>query len=157
MSDGNTVSVRQTSSASFSTTTNATLTIGGVSDTFSLTTLDDTTPDAFTFTDQTGVPLSTLTESNSITVSGITAPTSISITGGEYKIGAGSYTSSSGTVSNGNSVTVRQTSSASFSTVTNATLTIGGVSRHLQPDDAGRHPPTPPPTPLPLRTRPEFR
>ena len=34
-----TVRVRQTSSASFSTTTNATLTIGGVSDTFSVTTI----------------------------------------------------------------------------------------------------------------------
>ena len=88
----------------------------------------DTTPDAFIFIDQTGVPLNTLRESNSITVSGITGPTPISITGGEYKIGAGSYTSSPGTVNNGNTVTVRQTSSISFSTTTNTTLTIGAVS-----------------------------
>lgn len=88
------------------------------------TTPPDTTPDAFAFTDQTGVPLSTLTESNSVTVSGIAAPASISITGGEYRIGAGSYTLAPGTVSNGETVTVRQTSSASFSTTTNATLTI---------------------------------
>ncbi len=132
VSNGNTVTVRQTSSASFSTTTNSTLTIGGVSDIFSLTTLDsipsDTTPDAFTFTDQAGVSLNSLRESNSITVVGITAPSPISIIGGEYKIGAGSYTSAPGTVNNGDTITVRQTSSASFSTTTNATLTIGGVS-----------------------------
>ncbi len=57
VNNGNTVTVRQTSSISFSTTTNTTLTIGAVSDTFSLMTLDDTTPNAFTLTDQTGVPL----------------------------------------------------------------------------------------------------
>ena len=72
--------------------------------------------------------MNSLRESNSITVAGITAPASISITGGEYKIGAGSYTSAPGTVNNGNTITARQTSSGSFSTTTNTTLTIGGVS-----------------------------
>lgn len=88
----------------------------------------DTTPDAFTFTDQTNVALSTLTESNAITVSGITAAAAISVTGGEYQINGGSWVTSSGTVSNGDSVKVRHTSSASNSTATNTTLTIGGVS-----------------------------
>ena len=128
VNQGDSITVRLTSSDSSSTSSNVTLTIGGVSDTFSVTTVD-TIPDAFTFTDQTGVPLNSLRESNSITVAGITGPASISITlGGEYKIGAGSYTSASGTVNNGDTITVRQTSSGSFSTTTNATLTIGGVS-----------------------------
>ena len=128
MSNGNTVAVQVTSSGSYSTTTDATLTIGGVSDTFSVTTLDDTTPDSFTFTDQTGVALSTVITSNTITVSGITTAVPISITGGTYSINGGAYTSNAGTVSNGNTVTVRMTSSANYSTTTNATLTIGGVS-----------------------------
>jgi M6 family metalloprotease-like protein len=128
VSNGNTVTVRQTSSGSYSTTTNATLTIGWVSDTFSVTTLDDTVPDQFTFTNQTGVALSTVITSNTITVSGINAATPISVTGGTYSINSGLYTNATGTVSNGNTVTVRQTSSGSYSTTTNATLTIGGVS-----------------------------
>jgi M6 family metalloprotease-like protein len=88
----------------------------------------DTTPDAFTFTDQTNVALNTTVTSNTITVSGICAPAFISITGGTYSINGGVYTSTTGTVSNGDTVTVRQTSSGSYSTTTNATLTIGGVS-----------------------------
>jgi hypothetical protein len=128
---GNTVTVRQTSSGSYSTTTNTTLTIGSVSDTFSVTTQAapcDTTPNSFTFTDQTGIGLSQTVTSNSITVSGITCAASISITGGTYSINGGAYTSAPGTVNNGNTVTVQQTSSGSYSTTTNATLTIGGVS-----------------------------
>lgn len=88
----------------------------------------DTTPDAFTFTDQTDVAVNTTRTSNSITVAGITAAANISITGGTYQIGAGSFVSTSGTVTNGQTVTVRHTSSASNSTATNTVLTIGGRS-----------------------------
>ena len=126
---GNTVKVRKVSSSAYSTTKSATLTIGGVSDTFSVTTMAaDTTPDAFHFTDQTGVALSTLTTSSAITVAGINTAADISIVGGTYAINGGGYTSASGTVNAGNTVTVQQTSSASYSTTTDAILTIGGVS-----------------------------
>jgi hypothetical protein len=128
VSNGQTVTVQHTSSASNSTAVNTTLTIGGVSDTFTSTTLADTIPDAFTFTDQTGVALNSTRTSNTITVSGITAGSAISITGGTYSIGGGAYTSASGTVTNGQTVSVQHTSSGSFSTAVNTTLTIGGVS-----------------------------
>jgi hypothetical protein len=88
----------------------------------------DTTPDAFSFTDQSHVELSTLSESNAITVSGINAAAAISVSGGEYQVNGGSWTSSPGTVSNGNTVKVRHTSSGSNSTVTSTTLTIGDAS-----------------------------
>ena len=127
VNNGDTVSVRQTSSASYSTKTNATLTIGGLSDTFSVTTLA-APPDQFIFTDQTDVPLSMVMTSNTITVSGLGAPATISITGGTYSINGGPYINTNGTVSNGDTVSVRQTSSASYSTKTDATLTIGSVS-----------------------------
>jgi len=127
VNNGDTVSVRQTSSASYSTKTNATLTIGGLSDTFSVTTLA-APPDQFIFTDQTDVPLSTVMTSNTITVSGLGAPASISITGGTYSVNGGPYINTNGTVNNGDTVSVRQTSSASYSTKTDATLTIGSVS-----------------------------
>ena len=88
----------------------------------------DTTPNAFTFTDQTGAALNTTITSNSITVSGITTFAPISITGGQYSINGGAYTSSNGTVALGDTVILQVTSSSSYSTPTNATLTISGVS-----------------------------
>jgi hypothetical protein len=104
----------------------------------------DTTPDAFTFTDLTGVPLSTVQTSNAVTVNGITAPAAISIVGGEYELNSsGTWSSSSPTtVANGDTVRVRHTSAATPSTAVDTTLTIGGVSdtftsTTLGPDLAG--------------------
>lgn len=88
----------------------------------------DITPDPFTFTDRTDVTLTTLVESNAITVTGIDHPSPVSIIGGEYSINGGAYASTAGIVNAGQTVKVRQTSSSSLSTTTNATLTIGGVS-----------------------------
>ena len=128
VTDGQAVKVRHTTSASYGTATNTVLTIGGVSDTFTTTTIADTTPDAFTFTDVTGQSVSTVVESNAITVTGIDAAAVISVTGGEYQINGGAWTSSPGTVTAGQTVQVRHTTSASYSTATNTVLTIGGVS-----------------------------
>jgi len=88
----------------------------------------DAVPDAFTFTAQTGAALSSVATSNTITVAGINSAANISIAGGAYSINGGAYTAVAGTVNNGDTVTVKQTSSGSFSTLTTATLTIGGVS-----------------------------
>jgi hypothetical protein len=92
------------------------------------TTDGDQTPDSFTFTDQTGVPLATVIVSDPVTISGINIPTEISIFGGEYELNSsGTWTASAGIVNEGNTVRVRQTSSSSNSTNTTTTLTIGGV------------------------------
>jgi hypothetical protein len=90
----------------------------------------DIVPSAFTFTDVTGADAATVYTSNTITVAGLGASASgaVSITGGTYKKNAGSYVSTPGTVVNGDTVTVRVTSSASASTAVSAVLTIGGVS-----------------------------
>ena len=88
----------------------------------------NTTPDIFWFVPQMGVPLNMLVISNTITVSGITAPAGINITGAEYKINSGAYTTELGTVTDGDTVTLRQISANSSYTMTMATLTIGGVS-----------------------------
>lgn len=125
--NGDTVQVRQTSSGSSLTETDAILTIGGVSGTFAVTT-GDSAPDAFSFTALTNQPLSTVETSNSITVSGITIAAPISVTGGSYSINGGAFVTSAGTVVVGDTVRVRQTSSASESTTTNTVLTIGGVN-----------------------------
>jgi hypothetical protein len=127
VSNGNTVIVRQTSSADYSTKTDATLYIGGISDTFSLTT-QAAPPEQFIFIDQTDVDLNTIITSNTITVSGIASETPISITGGAYSINGGDYTSEDGMVNNGDTVTLQLLSPGSYATTTGATLTIGGVS-----------------------------
>ncbi|HFB66490.1 MAG TPA: DUF5011 domain-containing protein [Aeromonadales bacterium] len=88
----------------------------------------DITPDDFSFTDQIDVAVNQLVQSNSITVAGINSSTVISIVGGEYSINGGNFTSTDGTVTNGQSIIVQLTSSPEFSTATEAILTIGGVS-----------------------------
>ncbi|REK60289.1 MAG: hypothetical protein DWQ49_06380, partial [Bacteroidetes bacterium] len=121
--ENDTFTVRHTSSSSFNTSTNTTLTVGGVSDTYTSTTIaEDTTPNAFTFTDVTGVSQSTTQTSNTITVSGINSSASVSVSGGTYSKNGGSYTSSAGTASNGDTFSVRHTSASDFNTQTNTTL-----------------------------------
>lgn len=88
----------------------------------------DTTPDQFTFTDQTGVDVSTVITSAAVTITGIDAAATITVSGGTYNINGGSFTSSPGTVNSGDQVQARHTSSASYLTATNTTVTIGGVS-----------------------------
>lgn len=128
VSNGSSVMVRLLSSSAFLTPTSATLTIGGVSGTFSVTSeAIDTVPDSFAFASVTGAARSTWI-SSSITVTGINSPVSISVSGGEYSINNGAFTSAAGTVSNGGTVQVRLMSSASFLTTTSATLAIGGAS-----------------------------
>lgn len=87
----------------------------------------DTTPDAFTFTDQFNVGTATVRTSNSITVSGIDTATAIAVTNGTYNINGGAFTAVPGTVVNGDIVQVRHTSSAVASTTVDTLLDIGGV------------------------------
>lgn len=88
----------------------------------------DTTPDGFTFTDQTGVALATTTTSNTVTISGINTSTAVTVSGGEWQKNGGGWTSSAGTVVNGDTIAVRHTSAATSLTAVNTTLTVGGVS-----------------------------
>ena len=88
----------------------------------------DTTPNDFDFGGAVVVAVSTLTESTAITVSGINTASPISVTNGEYQIDSGEWTTISSTVSNGQTVKVRHTSSADYATSTGTNLTIGGFS-----------------------------
>jgi hypothetical protein len=89
---------------------------------------DDTTPDQFTFTDQSGVALSSTITSAPITVVDIDAAADITITGGTYSINGGAFTADAGTVELGDEVRARHTSSASYLAATNTVVTIGGIS-----------------------------
>jgi hypothetical protein len=83
---GEYVQLRLTSSASYSTATVATLTVGTANVDWSVTTeaASDNTPDAFDFTDQTDVALSTQVESDIVQVTGMDNGTAISIDGAVF-------------------------------------------------------------------------
>jgi len=87
----------------------------------------DQVPDAFSFVDQTDIALSTLTPSAPVVISGLNTTSPISVSIGEWQKNSGGWQSASGTVSNGDSIEVRHTSSASSGTATNQVVTIGGV------------------------------
>jgi alpha-tubulin suppressor-like RCC1 family protein len=88
----------------------------------------DTTPDAFTFMDQTGVALNADITSAAITVTGINAASPISISGGTYSINNGAFVSSAGTVSNNDTVRVQVTASGSYGTTVDTVVNIGSVT-----------------------------
>lgn len=109
------------------------LTVGGVSGSFlsktrAETPAADVTPEAFTFSDQSGVEPGATVTSDAVTITGIEAPVSISVNGGEYSIGCtATFTSAGSTIANGETACVRHTA-GSFGTTTTTTLTVGGVA-----------------------------
>lgn len=129
--NGDTFALQGTASASYNDTVTVILTVGGVSGTYSISTGGvpaDTTPDAFNFTDQSNLNLNTLIYSNTVTISGINQTVSVSATNGaQFSINGGSYVTS-GSISNGQTLRVRLTSSGSYSTTTSTTVTVGGTS-----------------------------
>ncbi|MDO9453790.1 MAG: choice-of-anchor U domain-containing protein [Stagnimonas sp.] len=134
LANGDTVQLRHTASLMFSTTTVTTLSIGGVTGSFTSSTraqqvppASDTTPDAFRFMDQTDVMAGATVSSNAITVSGINAPAAISVQGGEYSVDGGAFAAQAGQISNGQTVQLRLVAAAAGQSA-QATLTVGGVS-----------------------------
>jgi hypothetical protein len=129
---GQNVALRLTASSAYSTTTGATLSIGGAAGTFTVTTqaaASDTTPDAFSFTTRTGLAPNTEVISNTITPTGYTAATAISVSaGGSYSVNGGAFITTPGTLSPGQTVAVRLSADDAFRTESSVTLTIGGVS-----------------------------
>lgn len=131
MLPGYTLQARLTSASAYDTPYAATVSIGGVSDTWSVRTkVQDTTPDAFNFTDQTNVQLSTLATSASITPTGYDGPVSVSVSGQgspQVSINGGAW-GSGGNINPGETLAVRLTSSAAYLTTLSATVTVGGTS-----------------------------
>lgn len=127
---GQTIQLRATSASTEFTDRIITVTIGGVEGTWNLRTGGDTMPDAFDFTNVTGADPSTVTSSNIITISGINDTTPVSVTGDgspQFSINSGAWTTS-GNILDGQTLQVRLTSSASYTTAHNITVTVGGVS-----------------------------
>lgn len=91
----------------------------------------DISPDAFSFTDQTGVATDTVIVSNQINISGTDAASLVTTSGSgnpEVSFNGGTTWASSGTINFNGSIMVRLTSSSSPNTMTSAIVTIGGVN-----------------------------
>lgn len=89
----------------------------------------DNEPAPFSFATKNNVELNTTVESDPVTITGLTSPVPISVAFGEYSLdGGATYTSASGTVSNGQSVKVRHTSALTYSTNAVTDLTVANVT-----------------------------
>jgi uncharacterized protein (TIGR03382 family) len=87
------------------------------------------TPDPFSFSSQTGVNTGRQLTSNTITVTGVEIDVVINSTNGRYSIGCNdNFTSSPGTISNGQTVCVRHATSDEYATTTMTTLKVGNVT-----------------------------
>lgn len=135
LDNGDTISVRSTSSSNPWTTVDVIVTIWWVSDTYSITTIDpDTSPESFAISDITDAVVSTTYDSNAFEIQGINTQTDISISWGwaSYSINGWSFTRSSWTLNNGDSVTVRMNSSDIWEGTSLTSVTIGWVSDTFQ-------------------------
>jgi len=129
VTNGQTIQVRLTTSSQFLTAANASLSVGGVSAAFSATTRDaDRIPDTFAFPRRNDIARNTSISSNTVTLTGFEVPLAITITGGEYSIGGGAFTSAAGTVSSGQTLTVRLQSGAGWSRNATVRVTVGTVN-----------------------------
>jgi hypothetical protein len=131
---GDVLAIKLTSSVSYNTTVSADLTVGSVTQTFYVTTGGENLPDSFSFTTQTGTALSTAYTSNEITVAGLEVNSSVTATlsgSGTMALIKNSIvlSTTSTTLTNGDTLAIRMTSSGSYGTTVTATLTIGSMTR----------------------------
>jgi hypothetical protein len=125
---GDTIALRVASSSSFDSAVNVNFTVSSIVANWSVTTRSqDTTPNAFTFTNLTNQALSTVVMSEVVTVSGFDGPLTVNVAGGgspQIQIAGGSWVSS-GSINPGQTLRVRLTTSSSGSTAQAATVTAG--------------------------------
>ena len=88
----------------------------------------DAVPDAFTFPAASGVATGTVSTATAQTISGISAAAAVTVTNGEWSKNGGAWTTADGSVVNGDTVNVRQTSALTEDTSVVTVLTVGGVS-----------------------------
>jgi len=129
VTNGATLYLRTLSSSSFNTSTTASATINGVTESFTITTeAEDSIPDNFSFTSVTNAALSTY-YSRSTTITGINTSVTATAGSGDQVSLNGSTWSSSVTVTDGATLYLRTLSSSSFNTSTTASVDVGGVVR----------------------------
>ncbi len=139
--NGDTIAIVLQGPSDYSRTNTTAITVGTYTTTYSVSTRPaDTTVDQFVFNTYTNVGLSSAFDSNPITLSGADTntffapvPLTATVSGGFLRVVRGStsvrdFSTASATVYNGDILTLRLNSSASYSTTTNATLRVTGAN-----------------------------
>jgi len=129
INNGQNLRVRITSSADPGGVVETDVTVGSLTDTFTVTTTtaNDTTPDAFYFSNRDNQPPNTYIESNVVVLQGITSPSNVTVTGGQFAKNTGSGWSgwsATGQVNNGDQMKVRVLTGG-LATTSNLSITIG--------------------------------
>lgn len=91
----------------------------------------DTTPDTFSFSQFSNTDFNVVFPSNIVTPTGYDAPAPVTIstgTGGEYSVNGAAFKSGPGTIAPGQTLQVRHRTSPKGSTLTETTITVGGVA-----------------------------
>ena len=139
--NGDTIAIVLQGPTNYSSTNTTGITVGTYTTTYSVSTrASDTTVDQFVFNNFTNVGISSAFDSNSITLSGADTntaaapvPLTATVSGGFLKVVRGASTvrdfdTTATTVFNGDILTLKVNSSASYSTTTSATLTVTGAN-----------------------------
>ena len=125
VTNGQWINVRQTAAPTGGTLKTTTLTVGGYSTDFDVTTRGDGTPDTFSFPSQSGLTFNTVVTSAAVTLTGLGDPGAISVLNGSYSINGGAFTDEPGIVNDGDAVRLRVLSANDYVTDTTATLIVG--------------------------------
>ncbi len=88
----------------------------------------DSIPDAFDFSDQTGVATGTEVTSNGVTLGGLIGDATASVTGCELSVNFNAFSGSSVRVVSGDNLRLRMTASATAATIATCTIDVGGVT-----------------------------
>jgi hypothetical protein len=139
--NGDTIAIVLQGPTDYSKTNTTAITVGTYTTTYSVSTRPaDTTVNQFVFNNYTNVAISSAFDSNSITLSGADTdtflapvPLTATVSGGFLKVVRGSsivrdFNTAPVTVLNGDILTLKLNSSASYSTTTRATLSITGAN-----------------------------
>ena len=110
ISNGDVIHIQQTTASTFNTAKTTTITIGGVTGILkTITIAKDTIPDTFGFETNASVNVGdTNVVSNTVTIIGINTDINISVSNGEYRINDGAWSTNPATISNGDTLTLRQ-------------------------------------------------
>lgn len=134
VNNGDKVRLKHISADTHEVSVSSQLIIGNTSTSFTSVTKPqptDVTPDPISFTPIENAKLSTLVESNQVTITGIDTPVNIAVEDGEYKVNDGDYTSTASSVSAGDTVKVRHTTSAETNTSVTTVVTVGDLSANF--------------------------
>jgi len=132
ISNGQTLRVRMTSSANYNTNKVTTVTVGSVSNTWTILTKAPPSqiPNAFSFNDVTEAPLQTYTNSNIVTITGITQSTTVTspTNGFETSVNGGAFSTAAKTISNGQTLQLRVLTTNVLGETKSTTVIVGGGS-----------------------------